>query len=132
MLIICIGIGLLGDDADAVVVLPSKEGICQGCPLAMLLYGIVLPPLAERLKEAVPNSLQPWFSDDSAVIRTSEKCAEVMKWLIRFRERLDFGFGFGYHPAEPSKSWYICCTEEHSVHQEFKLRGININYLREK
>ena len=95
-----------GDDGDEAVVLLNKEGVCQGCPLAMLvLYGVALIPLTEteRLNEAVPHSLhlQPWFADDSAVIGPAEKCMEVVQWPIRE------GPDFGYHPELGKKSWYL-------------------------
>ena len=38
-----------GDDA---LILLSKEGVTQGDPLAMALYGIALLPLAEILRES--------------------------------------------------------------------------------
>ena len=93
-----------GDDRDQAVVLLSKECVCQGCPLAMLvLYGVALIPLTEMLKEAVPHSLhlQPWFADDSAVVGPVEKCVEVVQWPIRE------GPDFGYHPELGKKSWYL-------------------------
>jgi hypothetical protein len=49
-------------------VLLSKEGVTQGDPLSMVLYGITLTPLAEALRTAVPSLVQPWYADDSAMI----------------------------------------------------------------
>eukprot|EP00956_Cyclotella_meneghiniana_P019771 scaffold34349_cov35-Cyclotella_meneghiniana.AAC.1 len=46
-------------DAEAAYWVEGQEGLSQGDPLAMLLYGIALMPLAERMQEAVPGALQP-------------------------------------------------------------------------
>ena len=47
--------------------LRSCEGVTQGDPLAMVLYGLALVPLAEHLREEVPSVLQPWYADDMAM-----------------------------------------------------------------
>ena len=44
--------------------LASKEGVTQGDPLSMILYGIGMLPLTRELKEAVPGCNQPWYADD--------------------------------------------------------------------
>ena len=50
-----------------VEIILSKEGVTQGDPLAMALYGIALLPLAELLRKEYPNVLQPWYADDAAM-----------------------------------------------------------------
>ena len=45
----------------------SQEGVTQGDPLAMVLYGIALLPLAEALQKEFPDVLQPWYADDAAM-----------------------------------------------------------------
>ena len=49
-------------------ILHSKEGITQGGPLAMLLYGTVLTPLIELLQKEYPDVLQMWYADDADFI----------------------------------------------------------------
>eukprot|EP00956_Cyclotella_meneghiniana_P019698 scaffold34083_cov46-Cyclotella_meneghiniana.AAC.2 len=44
---------------DEPQVLLSREGVTQGCPMGMLVYGIRLMSLAEDLREAFPEALQP-------------------------------------------------------------------------
>ncbi len=45
----------------------SREGVTQGNPLSMALYGIALLPLAEMLHEAFPQVLQPWYVNNAAI-----------------------------------------------------------------
>ncbi len=49
-------------------VLLSKEGVIQGCVWGMLLYGITLVPLGERLKDEQPDVLAPFYADDFALM----------------------------------------------------------------
>ena len=48
-------------------VILSKEGVTQGCPLAMLLYGLALSSLAEELRAEVPGVVQRRYADDAAM-----------------------------------------------------------------
>jgi hypothetical protein len=43
----------------------SKEGVTQGDPLAMVMYGVGLLPLIRILKKAVSDVHQPWYADDA-------------------------------------------------------------------
>jgi hypothetical protein len=54
-------------EGDCTVLL-SREGVTQGDPLSMILYGLSLTPLAEAIRRAVPNTAQPWYADDNAVV----------------------------------------------------------------
>ena len=62
----------------------------------MILYGLALVPLAERLKEAVPDVVQPWYADDAAMQGPGGLVAATFVLL----EKL--GPMFGYYP-EPDK-----------------------------
>ncbi|KAL7524815.1 hypothetical protein ACHAXR_004326, partial [Thalassiosira sp. AJA248-18] len=48
------------------IVIHSKEGVTQGDCRAMSIYGVGLMPLAARMRETIPDALQPWFADDAA------------------------------------------------------------------
>jgi hypothetical protein len=52
---------------DPPIVIQSREGITQGDCFAMSLYGVVLMPLASRMRETIPEALQPWYCDDAGV-----------------------------------------------------------------
>ena len=47
------------DPGNDPIVILSEEGVTQGDPLAIVIYGIMLLPLAEILREAYLNVLQP-------------------------------------------------------------------------
>ena len=79
----------------------SKEGVTQGDPLAMALYGISLLPLAEIMPKRFPDVLQPWYADDAAMQGRPDQVAAWFKLLC------DLGPHFGYFP-EPEKSFAIC------------------------
>ena len=48
------------------VTILSREGVTQGDPLSMVLYGITLIPLAKELKSADPGLLSPFYAYDAA------------------------------------------------------------------
>ena len=87
-----------GQDAS---ILLSREGVTQGDPLAMALYGIALLPLCELLRQDCPDVLQPWYADDAAMVGTAIDVA------ASFTQLCNYGPMFGYFP-EPEKSFLIC------------------------
>ena len=42
---------------DEALIILSKKGVTQGCPLAMILYGVALLPLSELLRQKVPEAV---------------------------------------------------------------------------
>ena len=86
----------------------SQEGVTQGDPLSMILYGLTLVPLAASLREAVPEVLQPWYADDAAMVGPTGGIAKAVRLLE------DQGPARGYYP-EPAKSVFVPCrpTETH-------------------
>ena len=58
----------------------SKEGVTQGDPLAMFLYGLgVLPIIRELNDEFDFSTKQVWYADDSAVAGKFRNIAEFFK-----------------------------------------------------
>jgi hypothetical protein len=82
-------------------ILLSQEGVTQGDPLAMILFGITVCPLAEFLRTQVPTAVQPWFADDAAAIGDLESIAQVTDLLVQY------GPNRGYY-VEPTKSTVVC------------------------
>jgi hypothetical protein len=79
----------------------SKEGVIQGCPLGMLLYGVSLLGLAKDLWKSQPTVLQPWYADDFSLYGRATEVASLFNRLCQK------GPSVGYFPA-PAKSWAIC------------------------
>ena len=67
----------------------------------MKLYGIALLPLAEILREAYPDVLQPWYANDAVMQGPPDQVAACFKLLCKA------GPMFGYFP-KPEKSCAIC------------------------
>jgi hypothetical protein len=78
----------------------SREGVTQGDPLSMVLYGLALTPLAETIRAAVPTVVQPWYADDAAMAGPVDGIAEAQRLLLELGPRR------GYFP-EPDKSILI-------------------------
>ena len=53
-------------ECKTAVFIHNKEGQTQGCPLAMLAYGILLLPLIRKLKKEFTSIESPWYTDDGA------------------------------------------------------------------
>jgi len=82
-------------------VILSQEGVTQGDPISMVIYGVVLTPLTESVQEAQPDILQAWYADDSSFAGSAPAIAAAMCMI------LEKGPARGYYP-EPSKSILIC------------------------
>ena len=82
-------------------ILLSQEGVTQGDPLSMVLYGLALLPLAKSLRDAKPAVLQPWYADDMAMHGHVNDITDIMRLLLKE------GPQRGYFP-EPAKSICIC------------------------
>ena len=85
------------DDGYAGHWLTSQEGVTQGDPLSMILYGIGMLPLTIKLKTAVPDCMQPWYADDAGAGGNFEDIDDFFKLLQLW------GPARGYFP-EPTKS----------------------------
>ena len=102
----------------------SQEGITQGDPLAMVLYGITLLPLAEALRMEFPDVLQPWYADDAAMQGPPARVAACFKFLCKL------GPMFGYYP-ELEKSFAICpLAVEQEVKDVFTAEGLAVQTCR--
>ena len=84
---------------DCTIIL-SREGVTQGDPLSMVLYGLSLTPLADAIRRAVPTVVQPWYADDAALAGPASGIRDAQRLL------LELGPQRGYFP-EPEKSVLI-------------------------
>eukprot|EP00978_Attheya_sp_CCMP212_P005533 scaffold12431_cov57-Attheya_sp.AAC.8 len=77
--------------------IPSREGVTQGDPIAMMAYGLIMLPFIKQLKREHPNVSQPWYADDAGA---GGKFTAIRKQFERLQE---LGPARGYFP-ELSKS----------------------------
>ena len=96
---------VLRNPGNSCHLLASKEGITQGDPLSMLLYGVALVPLAKELRAHYPELCTPWYADDSSITGPADLVGAAM-------ERLQLrGPARGYYP-EPSKSTVVVADSD--------------------
>lgn len=75
----------------------SREGTCQGDPLAMALYAAAITPLIHRLEESCPAVTQGWYADDDSAAGKISNLADYWEVLRML------GPGYGYYP-NPAKT----------------------------
>ena len=68
----------------------------QGDPLSMVIYGLALSLLSEQLAKEVPELIQPWYADNTAMAGPASKIKVAVARL------LELGPTQGYFP-EPDK-----------------------------
>ena len=83
----------------------SQEGVTQGCPTAMVAYGIAVLPLAKELKSVHIDNTISLFADDLSAAGLFESINNFFDDLCRL------GPDFGYFP-EPTKSNLIVHPHE--------------------
>ena len=96
---------LLRQPDDAPVVLLIREGVTQGEPLLMVLYGINLPTLAEELRYADPTVMYPFYANDMESYGSARRSAAQLRLLVE--QGLDREYFF-----DPSKSLFITDNPE--------------------
>jgi hypothetical protein len=112
-------------DGKLAHVIRSEDGLSQGDPLAMALYGVALLPLGEKLRrQAVPGATLPTFADDVAAVGNVVSCARSLEFLS------EVGPIYGYFP-EPEKT-HVICKEEDELEAKvvFLTRGLDVQYSR--
>jgi hypothetical protein len=83
----------------------------------MILYGVALLPLVEKLRVVVPEATTPWFADDAAAIGNALDNATALEFLAQE------GKAYGWY-AEPEKTHVVCTKEEEpEVKAAFLSRG---------
>eukprot|EP00978_Attheya_sp_CCMP212_P026640 scaffold88094_cov52-Attheya_sp.AAC.2 len=84
----------------------SKEGVTQGDPLFMCIYGMGLLPLIWKLKSEIEHISQSWDADDTSAGGKFDPIADYFKKLQEYVPK------YGYFP-EASKS--ILIVQKHNV-----------------
>ena len=90
----------------------------------MVLYGIILVPLADNLRAADPGILSPFYADDAAFDGLARRSAQLLKLLM------NRGPDRGYLP-EPAKSLFISDNpgQEEATKKEFAKEGLCLNFI---
>ena len=96
------------------VFIHSKEGQTQGCPLAMLVYGVSLLPLIRKLKREFRRIESPWYADDGAA------AGKLQDILLFFRRLCELGPTYGYFPEE-NKSILIVRSKDTVKAENFRI-----------
>ena len=101
------------------------EGVAQGDPLSLVLYGITLVPLAEEMRAVDPGLLSSFHADDASFDSSARQSAHILKLLMKR------GPDKGYFP-EPYKSLFIPDTpgQEEAAKREFVKEGLVLNFTR--
>jgi hypothetical protein len=111
-------------NAQPAHVIVHQEGLSQGDPLSMILYGVALLPLAERLRRAVPEAVIPMYADDAAGVGRFDHSAKCLDFLM------EEGPYYGYFP-EAEKTRVICSlADEPEARAAFLSRGISVTCSR--
>jgi hypothetical protein len=98
----------------------SEEGVTQGDPLSMVLYGLALVPLATRLRDFAPELPQAWYADDYVMTGPCSLLGPTVALLARL------GPERGYFP-EPDKSIVIVRPQDRPATQH-QLQEYNFQY----
>ena len=90
----------------------------------MVLYGITLVPLTEKLRAAYPGLLSTFYADDASFDGSALQSAHLLKLLMKR------GPDRGYFP-DPDKSLFISDTlgQEETTKREFAAEGLTVNFV---
>ncbi|KAF6203557.1 hypothetical protein GE061_001889 [Apolygus lucorum] len=96
----------------------SREGVTQGDPLAMLLYGISTLPLIEKLQD--PRMTQCWYADDSSA---QGHFGDLRSWWDKL---LALGPDHGYFPQGPKSFLIVHPDDIEEAKERFSGTGITV------
>ena len=102
------------------VVLYSIEGVTQGDPFAMFVYGIGMLPLTHMIKERVPDALTPWYADDAAAMAKFARIRSVYNLVEEFGPR------YGYFPESTKSILVVTPGNRDRAVAKFAHRGFKV------
>ena len=98
----------------------SREGTCQGDPLAMAIYAVSTVPLIRRLSDACPDVHQAWYADD-------DSAAGLVAHLRPYWDTIKAaGPGFGYYPNAAKTVLLVKPQYERKAREAFQGTGVTI------
>ena len=93
----------------------SREGVTQGDPLAMIVYGIRIITFIKNIKREIPDVTYPWYADNAGFLGPFARLDTYFESLTRQVP------GWGYHP-ELTKRVLIVRPENLDVGKVFGSR----------
>jgi hypothetical protein len=100
--------------------LRSEEGVTQGDPLAMVMYGLALLPLIKEIRPGEGDRLvQSWYADDGQAVG---RCGRLRKW---WDELVALGPEYGYYPR-PNKTVLVVKRAEQRQEAEEAFAGTGV------
>ena len=103
-------------------VIPSREGVTQGAPDSMIVYGLTVSPLAAQVRKEAPiGALSTDYADDDFIVAQAQDVVKVMDILTKH------GCRRGYF-VEPSKSICICRDKSALSTVQHILQAFNFVY----
>ena len=101
--------------------LSSEEGVTQGDPLAMVMYGLALLPLIRAIRPDDGDGVQSWYADDGQAVGRFEM---LRRWWDKL-ERL--GPLYGYYPRAVKTVLVVKRADQRQAAEEaFSGTGIRI------
>ena len=100
--------------------LQSKEGVTQGDLLAMIAYGIGVPPLIRELRRYHPHVTQPWYADDAGA------GGSFGALMAHFRDLQLKGPAWGYFPSPTKRILVVAEQNIPRATEYFRGMGIKI------
>ena len=93
----------------------SMECVTQGCPFAMVGYGLLVLPLIRQLQKEFPTVASTWYANDAM---TAGALVDVMKYFHRLCKLVP---SYGYFPEE-SKSILVVKARNMAAAEAFKVQ----------
>ena len=102
------------------VVLYSREGTCQGDPLAMAMFALAVAPMICKLREQHPDVNQCWYADDG---ESGGRLAAVHSFWKSIEE---IGPNYGYYPNAAKTVLLVKPALESEAQELFDPTGIRV------
>ena len=74
---------ILRHPGELPVIILNRDGLTQGDPLSVVMYGITLVPLTKELRAVDPGLLSSFNADDAAFYGFSGRSAQLLKVLMK-------------------------------------------------
>ena len=98
----------------------SREGTCQGDPLAMAIYALATVPLIRRLRDTNVSVKQGWYADDDSA------GGRITSLWSYWNDISQIGPGYGYFPNPKKTVLLVKPQYEQDARLQFQGSGVAI------